>query len=151
MTTHVLAGLGTYADVYSPPITESTQEYNISSYVVFTPAILAAVPPLVLLLSASLSGSSVESCTGPITNPQSTGTLTWSDGTTSSISLVSLTGERVEGHPICHSTWHVTSGHFTGGTVNTLAVALASNLTACLTGGSISTASGAVVFIVTMP
>ncbi len=150
MATHVLAGTGTYADVYSPPITRNTREHRISSDVVFAPAIPTALPPDVLLLSARLSGSSTESCTGPVDNPQSEGTLTWSDGTTSSISLHSQSAERVEGHPICHSRWAVTSGHYVGGTADTLAVALASNVAACLAGGSIHTATGSVVIILTM-
>ncbi|MGW0765333.1 hypothetical protein [Streptomyces sp. NPDC002676] len=151
MATHVLAGLGQYVDTYSPPMTTSTQEYHITSDVLFVPGLPSAILPIVLLVSAHLSGSSTESCTSPITNPQATGTLTWSDGSTSSMRLVSLTGERVEGHPICHSGWTITAGHYEGATVNTLAVALASNVTACLTGGSISSAAGAVVFVITMP
>ncbi|MBL1102714.1 hypothetical protein [Streptomyces coffeae] len=151
MATHVLAGAGVYTDEYIPPITRRTREHRITSDIVFAPAIPTDLPPSVQLQAAHLSGSSTESCTGPVENPQSEGTLTWSDGTTSSISLISQSAERVEGHPICHSTWTVTSGHYAEGTVHTLAVALASDDTACLAGGSIHTATGSVVIILTLP
>ncbi|MFD5514343.1 hypothetical protein ACFWIB_42860 [Streptomyces sp. NPDC127051] len=151
MATHVLTGAGTSVSTYSPAITASTATVSLQATTVFVPAVACADFPLRFLVSNLIQGTYATSCTGPITSPELTGTLHWSDSTTSEYTVTHDTAERVEGHLVGHVQGTITSGHYTGATVHALSLRLATNVAACLTGSSVSTSSGWDVLVVTKP
>ncbi|MFI1259249.1 hypothetical protein ACH4U6_36865 [Streptomyces netropsis] len=151
MATHVLTGTGTTVSTYSPAITGNTATVSLQAKTVFVPPVACADFPLRLLVSNRIQGTFVTSCTGPITSPELTGTLYWSDGTISEYTVINDTAERVEGHMAGHMQGIITSGYYAEATIRCLSLRLAVDVTACLTGSSVPGASGWDVLVVAMP
>lgn len=149
--THILAGIGATQTSYSPAITARPSKVTLHAEQTFVPALPSADNPLLLLVSNRLDGTIQTSCLGGTTDPNLNGTLRWSDGTVSSYHINTMTAERVEGHAVGRLVGNVSNGHHQGAVINILGIKLAGDLTACLTGGGISSSTGFELVILTMP
>lgn len=152
MPTLIVAGLGTTQWTYRPPITDTSDVVTVHSQTVFVPVVPTSDGSARLLVSAQTDGTFETACTGTVTDQNVHGVLHWSDGTTSAFSLDAPTASaRVQGHGVAHSPGTITSGYYQGARVDFLGVNFAGDVTACLSGRGVSTATGCRVCTVTMP
>jgi hypothetical protein len=149
--THILAGLGVNTTSYTPAITATPASVGFTADDTFTPPLPCAGNLLLLAVANHYSGTMTTSCLGTVSSPTLGGYVRWSDLTVSNYTVTYVSAERVEGHLVGRFDGTITSGHYTGAVIRTLLIKLGGNLTACLTGGSISNSAGAAILMLTMP
>ncbi|MDQ4055635.1 MAG: hypothetical protein M3237_23490 [Actinomycetota bacterium] len=152
MTTQILAGMGTGASSYNPPVTSDATQVTLHSDTRFVPPLVPSDAPLRALVSDSVNGTIVTSCTGALGTHNLNGLLKWADGTTSSYTIDTVDGERVNGHVVLHATGTIKSGHYAGAKVDRLESRLSDDLSSCVSGGgAVTGTTGSVVVTVTLP
>ncbi|KIQ66142.1 hypothetical protein TR51_00045 [Kitasatospora griseola] len=138
-----LVATGAATSTYSPGITSTASSQTVNVTAAFVGAVCAD-NALLSLLTDSMSGSFTTSCAGPTSSVSLTGTLTWSDLSTSTYTISSFTRETVSGHSVAHYSGTVDAGcaHYAGKQIDLLKIRLAAQLTACFSGGSVTSSTG---------
>ncbi len=151
-TTQILAGLGIGAATYDPPVTSVPDSVTLHSDTRFVPPLVPVDAPLRALVSDSVNGTIVTSCTGALGAHRLNGLLKWADGTTSAYTIESVEGQRINGHVVLHATGRIKSGHYAGARVDRMESRLSEDLASCVSGGGpVSGTTGSVVLNVTLP
>ncbi|MFC5731662.1 MULTISPECIES: hypothetical protein [Nocardioides] len=151
-TTQILAGMGAGVASYDPPVTAVAATVTLHSDTGFVPALVPSDAPLRALVSDSVNGTIVTSCTGALGAHNLNGLLKWADGTTSAYTIDSVEGERMNGHVLLHATGTIKNGYYAGAKVDRLESRLSDDMSTCVAGGGpVTGTTGSVVINVTLP
>lgn len=151
-TTQILAGMGVGAASYDPPVTSVATTVTLHSDTAFVPPLVPTDAPLRALVSDSVNGTIVTSCTGALGTHNLNGLLKWADGATSAYTIDTVEGERVNGHVVLHATGTIKNGYYAGAKVDRLESRLSEELSTCVSGGGpVTGTTGSVVITVTLP
>jgi hypothetical protein len=123
------------------------QNTTVTQQTVFNPGEPCSDDPNLRLVRDDFTGTlAAATCTGVPVVTSSTGTLTWSDGTTSQYTadIATCTVLRVGGHAVARmsGTINPDAAHYPGAVIHRLGLRKATSVTACLTGGSVPGSSG---------
>ncbi|WP_426730589.1 hypothetical protein [Myxococcus faecalis] len=136
---------GTLQARYSPGMTNTPQTIATSVSGTFGPCVGT---PLTLL-SASLQGGGAGQLSCLAGSTQSMSTLTWNDGTTSTVSVSILVSARPLGEVVVTYSGTVSSGRFAGADVLMVLVLAQTQVTGCFTDEGVTATAGPVVLTLT--
>lgn len=143
----ILVGLGAATTICKPPIAATPSTVELRCDVRYDPPLAGTDDPSLKLMAHQAHGSVRANTQGPPTDPDMIGALSWSDGTTSGFTLDALHGERGKGHYIGRITGEITSGPYTGASVDLLNIRLAGDSI----DGAIAFSHGSVAAIIALP
>jgi hypothetical protein len=145
-TEHILTTqLSVATSVYNPPLTPTVETHSIHVEIVVLGGITVDGR---VLQAATIDGTIVRGCTGPITNPNQNGVLTWADGSNSAFHVDSLSGTATSGHSAAVTQGHIVSGPYAGAIIKFIGSRRANNITACLTGSTVNSSTGYSVIVI---
>ncbi|GEN09242.1 hypothetical protein SAMN05443572_105496 [Myxococcus fulvus] len=136
---------GTLQATYSPGMTNTPQTIATNVSGTFGPCV--GVP--LTLLSASLEGGGTGQLSCLAGSTQSMSTLTWNDGTSSTVSVSILVSARPLGEVVVTYSGTVSSGRFAGAAVLMVLVLAQTQVTGCFTAQGVTATAGPVVLTIT--
>jgi len=139
---------GTEGVTYTPGITNTSQTVTVGFTSVIGPCTGLGAGP-VWGVENGTNTAAVDCSLTPGSHPI-TGTINWSDGSTSALQSTSVVIERPLGETIIVETDTVTSGTYSGATVVRTAVFANTQFDACSTAGGVTAVAGPITTVFTL-